>query len=207
MTEFEMTPQTAFSPTATATAERVTAFLRKVYGWMFVGLGISTAVAFALVNSGAVLTVARTPVLYWGLWIATFGLAWFVQARVDKLAPGTAGLLFVVYSALVGAWLSPVLLIYTGESVAKTLAVTAGMVEGDRQVVAQADELLGLDEQGLARLGGVVNDARHLAAVLGVHRHHVAVVANGDVIVAQRVIFFGALKNAFERTLNLRTQL
>jgi len=127
MTEFEMTPQTAFSPTATATAERVTAFLRKVYGWMFVGLGISTAVAFALVNSGAVLTVARTPVLYWGLWIATFGLAWFVQARVDKLAPGTAGLLFVVYSALVGAWLSPVLLIYTGESVAKTLAVTAGM--------------------------------------------------------------------------------
>ena len=119
MTEFEMTPQSAFSPTATATAERVTAFLRKVYGWMFVGLGISTAVAFALVNSGAVLTVARTPVLYWGLWIATFGLAWFVQARVDKLAPGTAGLLFVVYSALVGAWLSPVLLIYTGESVAK----------------------------------------------------------------------------------------
>ena len=127
MTEFEMTPQSAFSPTATATAERVTGFLRKVYGWMFVGLGISTAVAFALVNSGAVLTVARTPVLYWGLWIATFGLAWFVQARVDKLAPGTAALLFVVYSALVGAWLSPVLLIYTGESVAKTLAVTAGM--------------------------------------------------------------------------------
>ena len=30
MTEFEMTPQSAFSPTATATAERVTAFLRKV---------------------------------------------------------------------------------------------------------------------------------------------------------------------------------
>jgi FtsH-binding integral membrane protein len=127
MNEFEMTPQSAFSPTATATAERVTGFLRRVYAWMFIGLGISTAVAFGLYTSGAVMTVARTPALYWGLWIATFGLAWFTQARVAKLAPGTASALFVVFSGLVGAWLSPVLLIYTGESITKTLAVTAGM--------------------------------------------------------------------------------
>ena len=51
MNEFEMTPQSAFSPTATATAERVTGFLRKVYGWMFVGLGISTAVALGLAGT------------------------------------------------------------------------------------------------------------------------------------------------------------
>ena len=128
MNEFEMTPQSAFSPTATATAERVTGFLRKVYGWMFVGLGISTAVAFGIVGSpGAVQTIVRTPVLYWGLWIATFGLAWFLQARVAKLAPATATALFVVFSALVGAWLSPVLLIYTGGSVATTFLVAAGM--------------------------------------------------------------------------------
>ena len=127
MNEFEMTPQSAFSPTATATAERVTGFLRKVYGWMFVGLGISTAVAFGILNSGAVPVIARTPALYWGLWIATFGIAWFLQARVQKLAPATATILFVVFSAIVGAWLSPVLLFYTGGSVATTFLVTAGM--------------------------------------------------------------------------------
>jgi FtsH-binding integral membrane protein len=127
MNEFEMTPQSAFSPTAAATAERVTGFLRKVYGWMFVGLGISTAVAFGILNSGAVPVIARTPALYWGLWIATFGIAWFLQARVEKLSPGTATVLFVVFSAIVGAWLSPVLLFYTGGSVATTFLVTAGM--------------------------------------------------------------------------------
>ncbi len=127
MNEFEMTPQSAFSPSAAATAERVSGFLRKVYGWMFVGLGISTAVAFGILESGAVPVIVRTPVLYWGLWIATFGIAWFLQARVDKLSPGTATLLFVVFSAIVGAWLSPVLLVYTGASVATTFMVTAGM--------------------------------------------------------------------------------
>ena len=127
MNQFETTPEAAFSPTAAATAERVTGFLRKVYGWMFIGLGISAAVAFALVASGAVLTVARTPVLYWGLWIATFGIAWFLQARVDKLQPGTASILFVVYSAIIGAWLSPVILIYTGGSIATTFLVAGGM--------------------------------------------------------------------------------
>jgi FtsH-binding integral membrane protein len=30
---------------------RITAFLRKVYGWLFVGLGITTGVAFAVAGS------------------------------------------------------------------------------------------------------------------------------------------------------------
>ena len=35
-------------PASTAAAERVTSFLRAVYGWMFVGLGITAFVAYAL---------------------------------------------------------------------------------------------------------------------------------------------------------------
>ena len=128
MNELEVTPPSAFSATAAATAQRVTSFLQKVYGWMFVGLGISSAVAIAIAASpSTVQTIARTPALYWGLWIGTFGLAMFIQARVEKLSPGTATVLFVAFSALVGAWLSPVLLIYTGASVATTFVVTAGM--------------------------------------------------------------------------------
>ena len=34
--------------TADAAAERVTAFLRTVYRWMFVGLGVTAAVAYAI---------------------------------------------------------------------------------------------------------------------------------------------------------------
>ncbi len=127
MEPFEMTPSSAFEATAVAGAERVTAFLRKVYGWMFVGLGITAAVAFALTQSpGAIQTIATTPMLFWGLWIAPFGLAIFLQVRVDKLSPAAASVLFGVYSGLLGAWLSPMLLIYTGASIASTFFVTAG---------------------------------------------------------------------------------
>ena len=44
MAQYDMTPQTTFS-TPYAADERVTTFLRSVYGWMFAGLGITAAVA------------------------------------------------------------------------------------------------------------------------------------------------------------------
>ena len=43
----------------------------------------------------------------------------------------------------------------------------------------------GLDEERLPRLARVVDDARHLAPVVGHHRHHVPAVAEGVVVLAQ----------------------
>jgi FtsH-binding integral membrane protein len=51
----------------------------------------------------------------------------FLSGRAQSVAPNTAALLFVVYSALSGVTLSVVLLAYTGVSVATTFVVTAGM--------------------------------------------------------------------------------
>ena len=125
---FDMTPATAFTTSTVETAERVTAFLRKVYGWMFVGLGITAAVAYATASSP---TVARAifsnPIVFFGLVIAELGLVFFLSARVQKLAPATAAALFVGYSALNGLTLSMILLLYTGTSIASTFVVTAGM--------------------------------------------------------------------------------
>ena len=59
--------------------------------------------------------------------IAQLGLVFFLSARADRLAPGTAAGLFTLYSALTGVTLSVILLAYTGESVAMTFVVTAGM--------------------------------------------------------------------------------
>ncbi len=55
----------------------------------------------------------------------------------------------------------------------------------DREIVAEADHRLGLDEQRLPRLARVVDDARHLAAVLREHGEHVAAVADRVVGLAQ----------------------
>jgi FtsH-binding integral membrane protein len=53
-----------------------------------------------------------------------------LSARVQQLARSTAALLFVLYSALTGVTISFVLLVFTGESVATTFLVTAGMFGG-----------------------------------------------------------------------------
>ena len=128
MTEFEMTPQSAFSPTAAATAERVTAFLKKVYGWMFVGLGVTAAVALGVASSPALMqAIFGNKILFFGLVIAELGLVFFLSARVNKLAPATASGLFLLYSALNGATLAAIFVMFTGTSIATTFFVTAGM--------------------------------------------------------------------------------
>jgi FtsH-binding integral membrane protein len=114
--------------TATASAERVTAFLRAVYGWMCVGLAITAAVAYVIAGSPALTgALAANHFLFLVLFLAQLGVVFFLSARIDRIAPGTATLLFVLYAALTGVTFSVILLAYTGASIATTFMVTAGM--------------------------------------------------------------------------------
>lgn len=111
-----------------ATAERVTAFLRGVYGWMCVGLGVTAGVALGVSGSPAIVQALVTnQFLFIGLLVAELGLVFYLSARVAQIAPGTASALFIAYSALNGVTLSLVLLAYTGQSVATTFVVCSGM--------------------------------------------------------------------------------
>ena len=123
-----MTPASAFATTTVAGAERVTAFLRKVYGWMAVGLGVTAVVAYTVASSPALLqTIFGNRMVFFGLVIAELGLVFYLSARVNRMAPGTAAGLFLVYSALNGATIAGILLVFTGASIATTFVVTAGM--------------------------------------------------------------------------------
>ena len=83
--------------------ERVSAFLSKVYGWMFLGLLITAVTAFAVASSPLLIeTLILNRLLFWGLLFAQLGLVFYLSARVDKVAPATAAGLFALYSALVG---------------------------------------------------------------------------------------------------------
>ena len=106
--------------------ERVTTFLRAVYGWMCTGLAITAGTAWFVASSPAVVnTIIANRSLFWILALAQIGIVVALSARVDKLSASTASGLFIVYSALTGVTLSFVLLAYTGESVASTFLVTA----------------------------------------------------------------------------------
>ena len=127
MAQYHITPDRTFT-TPYAAEEPVTVFLRSVYGWMCAGLGITALVAFFVAQSPALLrTIAGNPVFYWALMIAQLGIVFFLSARVEKIAAGTASLLFVLYSALTGVTFAFILLAFTGESVATTFMVCAGM--------------------------------------------------------------------------------
>ena len=118
----------AWTTTPVQTAERISAFLWKVYSWMAIGLGLTAVVAFLVGGSPELLrTLVGNRLVFFGLVIAELGLVFYLSARAARLAPGVAAGLFALYSALNGITLSVVLLAYTGESVTTTFVVTAGM--------------------------------------------------------------------------------
>ena len=130
MAQYDITPERTFN-TPYAADERVTVFLRSVYAWMCAGLGITAVVAYFVAQSpGLVRAIGGNPIAYWGLMILQLGIVFFLSARVDKIASGTASLLFLLYSALTGVTFAFILLVFTGESVATTFMVCAGMFGG-----------------------------------------------------------------------------
>lgn len=108
--------------------ERVGAFLAKVYGWMFIGLLVTAATAFVVASSPALIQlVFGTRILFWVIVLAQLGMVFYLSARVEKIQPATAGILFLIYSGLVGVTTSLILLAFTGASIAQTFIITAGM--------------------------------------------------------------------------------
>ena len=128
MRSYDAAPPIGFR---SAVADQANAFLSAVYGWMCAGLAITAATAWFVATSPTVIgTIVANRGLFWLLMIAQLGIVFVLSARVQQLAPATASLLFVIYSALTGVTMSFVLLAYTGESVARTFLVSAGMFGG-----------------------------------------------------------------------------
>ena len=107
---------------------RVTAFLSKVYGWMFLGLLITSGTALAVASSPLLIeTLILNRILFWILLFGQLGVVFYLSARVGKLSPTAAAGLFLLYSAMVGVTTSVILLLYTGASIVSTFVITAGM--------------------------------------------------------------------------------
>jgi FtsH-binding integral membrane protein len=114
-----------------ALADEASAFLSAVYGWMCAGLAVTAATAMFVAGSPAIVqAIVTNRGIFWGLAIVQLGIVFVLSARVKQLAASTAGILFVLYSVATGATLSFVLLAYTGESVATTFLIAAGMFGG-----------------------------------------------------------------------------
>ena len=113
--------------TQTQVQVRVNSFIRSVYNWMAIGLGITGFVAYYVANTESLRQlIFGNKILFFGLIIAEFGLVIAISARIQKMQASTATALFVLYSALNGATLSLIFLIYTASSITSTFFICAG---------------------------------------------------------------------------------
>ncbi len=102
-------------------------FMAAVYRWMTLGLAVTALVAFAVATSdGALQLIVGNRLVFIGLILGELALVVALSAAAARMSAAAAGGLFVLYSALNGATLSVVLLVYTGASVALAFLCTAG---------------------------------------------------------------------------------
>lgn len=105
----------------------VNSVLRLTYFKMFLGLLVSAFVALWASSSETFMTYYAThSYISWIGLIVEFGIV-FAIGSVQRLSSPVASLLFYVFSAINGFVLSPILLVYTSTSIAKTFFITAGM--------------------------------------------------------------------------------
>ena len=106
----------------------VAVYMQQVYLWMTVALGVTAFAAVLTASNMAVLQfLFSNSILMILMMVGIIGLSFFITARIHTISAGTATGLFLLYSALMGVFLGPVLLVYTGASVAQAFIVTAGM--------------------------------------------------------------------------------
>lgn len=104
------------------------AFLRQVYTVMTLGMAITGLAAWYIggkLMGGEWLWLVQSPTIYI-LAFSPLMLVWVLSARVERMSYQTVNLMFASYALLNGVALSPLLLIYTGASLAKTFFITAG---------------------------------------------------------------------------------
>lgn len=105
---------------------RVNEFIRSVYNWMAIGLGLTGVVAFYVSNSETLLKlIFGNQFIFFGLIIGELVLVFTISARVHKMQASTATSLFVLYAALNGATISAIFLIYTRSSITSTFFICA----------------------------------------------------------------------------------
>ena len=104
----------------------VNEFIRSVYNWMAIGLGLTGFIAFYVSNSPSIIKlIYGNQVLFFGLIIGELALVFYLSARVQKIQASTATALFILYAGLNGVTLSFIFLIYTSSSITSTFFICA----------------------------------------------------------------------------------
>ncbi len=132
---------------ATADAAAVDAGLRsymlRVYNWMASGLLLTGIVAYVIASSQALtsvlwtvgrtangLTAVQPTLLGWAAMLSPLAFVLVLSFGINRMSKSTAQLVFWLFAAAMGASMSNIFLLYTGQSIASTFFITSAMFAG-----------------------------------------------------------------------------
>ena len=111
-------------------------YMLRVYNYMLVGLVLTGATAYLVADVPEIraLFFSYNPatgrlgmsILGWIALFAPLALVLLLSFRIQRMSLGAAQATFWSYAAIMGIGLAPVVLLYTGASIAQTFFVTAG---------------------------------------------------------------------------------
>lgn len=111
--------------TAEHVADNVRAYFNKVYTWLALSMVVSAGLAIYVESD--VPLMFKVVENYMVLSLVTLGVVVIMCFAANKLTSGALKVLMLAYSALQGALFSPLMHVYTNESLGITFACTAGM--------------------------------------------------------------------------------
>jgi FtsH-binding integral membrane protein len=108
-------------------------YMLRIYNYMLIGLGLTGATAWLTAETSfGELFYRIEPTGHIGLTLlgmialfAPLGLVLFMSFRINRMSVAAAQATFWVYAGLVGISFAPILLVYTGASVAEVFFITA----------------------------------------------------------------------------------
>jgi FtsH-binding integral membrane protein len=117
------------------------AYMVRVYNYMASGVAITGLMAYLIYamsvttgTGGLELTsfghFMFTSPFKWVVIFAPLAMVFFISARINTMTLNTAQISFWVFAALMGASISSIFLIYTGESMARVFFITAAAFGG-----------------------------------------------------------------------------
>jgi FtsH-binding integral membrane protein len=128
-------PRGAFGR-AVAVDAGLRAYMLRVYNYLAIGVGLTGLASWIMFSlcvqdvGGRLVWSPLGQTLYqsgfqWVLLFAPLGLVLFISFRIQHLQASTAQALFFFYAALLGVSLTPIFLVYTGESIARVFFISA----------------------------------------------------------------------------------
>ena len=121
----QQTPPPYYGQSAVKT--QTNAVMKRVYVRMFIGLLVSAFCALGVASSPAALNfVFGNAIMRWGILIAMFAMAILIPVRMMKMSNGAVLGLFLLFSALMGTWMSAIFVVYKMTAIVATFFITAG---------------------------------------------------------------------------------